>query len=147
MEHLYIASYRIIVSFTYSTMNGKSVLRMPNSRTLVRSAAQAGKRKVALKGASGGVGQPLSLLLKLQYRHVAELPLYDIVDTQRVATDVGHCNTPVQVHTASFATSKQGRLLSVSSCLWITNRYQLAVAVLLGDKSHRTSRSWMQPYR
>ncbi|BDA51496.1 Malate dehydrogenase, mitochondrial [Coccomyxa sp. Obi] len=70
---------------------------MPNSRTHVRAAAQTGARRVALIGASGGVGQPLSLLLKLQPTYVAEIALYDIANTDGVATDLSHCNTPVQV--------------------------------------------------
>lgn len=47
-------------------------------------------------GASGGIGQPLSLLLK-QSPLVTELSLYDIVNTPGVAADLSHINTPGKV--------------------------------------------------
>ncbi|KAJ3268816.1 hypothetical protein HDU76_011371, partial [Blyttiomyces sp. JEL0837] len=43
-------------------------------------------KKVAVVGAAGGIGQPLSLLLKLN-PNVSELSLYDIVNTPGVAAD------------------------------------------------------------
>jgi malate dehydrogenase len=46
--------------------------------------------------AGGGIGQPLSLLLKMN-KLVTELALYDIAGTPGVAADLGHCNTPVTV--------------------------------------------------
>ncbi|GAA5869383.1 hypothetical protein JCM8547_008659 [Rhodosporidiobolus lusitaniae] len=49
--------------------------------------------RVAVLGAAGGIGQPLSLLLKLNPL-VSELSLYDIRLAPGVAADVGHCNTP-----------------------------------------------------
>ncbi|KAM0736850.1 Malate dehydrogenase, mitochondrial [Formica fusca] len=52
--------------------------------------------KVAVMGASGGIGQPLSLLLK-QSPLVTELSLYDIVNTPGVAADLSHINTPAKV--------------------------------------------------
>jgi malate dehydrogenase len=48
--------------------------------------------KVAVLGAGGGIGQPLSLLLKLNPR-VTELSLFDIRGAPGVAADVGHVNT------------------------------------------------------
>ncbi|KAJ2785803.1 Malate dehydrogenase, cytoplasmic [Coemansia javaensis] len=48
--------------------------------------------KVAVLGAAGGIGQPLSLLLKANPR-VTDLGLYDIHNTPGVAADVGHINT------------------------------------------------------
>lgn len=47
-------------------------------------------------GASGGIGQPLSLLLK-QSPLVTELSLYDIVNTPGVAADLSHIDTPAKV--------------------------------------------------
>lgn len=47
-------------------------------------------------GASGGIGQPLSLLLK-QSPLVSELSLYDIVNTPGVAADLSHIDTPAKV--------------------------------------------------
>jgi malate dehydrogenase len=47
-------------------------------------------------GSTGGIGQPLSLLLKLNPR-VSELALYDIVGGPGVAADVSHINTKSNV--------------------------------------------------
>lgn len=52
--------------------------------------------KVAVAGASGGIGQPLSLLLK-QSPLVSQLSLYDIVHTPGVAADLSHIDTPAKV--------------------------------------------------
>jgi len=52
--------------------------------------------KVAVMGASGGIGQPLSLLLKLNPA-VTQLNLYDIVHTPGVAADLGHIDTQSKV--------------------------------------------------
>ncbi|KAK7734298.1 Malate dehydrogenase, cytoplasmic [Cytospora paraplurivora] len=48
--------------------------------------------KVTVLGAAGGIGQPLSLLLKLNPR-VTELALYDIRLAPGVAADISHVNT------------------------------------------------------
>lgn len=45
--------------------------------------------KVAVLGASGGIGQPLSMLLKLS-ENIDELSCYDIVGTPGVAADLSH---------------------------------------------------------
>lgn len=47
-------------------------------------------------GASGGIGQPLALLLK-QSPLVSELSLYDIVNTPGVAADLSHIETRSKV--------------------------------------------------
>ena len=52
--------------------------------------------KVAVLGASGGIGQPLALLLKLDPK-VSELSLFDVVRTPGVAADISHCCTPAKV--------------------------------------------------
>lgn len=52
--------------------------------------------KVAVLGAAGGIGQPLSLLLKLN-TSITHLALYDIVNVPGVAADLGHINTPAKV--------------------------------------------------
>lgn len=52
--------------------------------------------KVAVLGASGGIGQPLALLLKLDPK-VTELSLFDVVRTPGVAADISHCCTPAKV--------------------------------------------------
>lgn len=56
------------------------------------SASAKDLSKVAILGAAGGIGQPLSLLLKLNPR-VTDLALYDIRLAPGVAADVGHINT------------------------------------------------------
>ncbi|KAH7446804.1 hypothetical protein KP509_01G077000 [Ceratopteris richardii] len=48
--------------------------------------------KVALLGASGGIGQPLALLLKMDPL-VSVLHLYDIVNTPGVTADLSHTDT------------------------------------------------------
>lgn len=48
--------------------------------------------KVAVVGAAGGIGQPLSLLLK-NSPVVGDLSLYDLVGTPGVAADLGHINS------------------------------------------------------
>ena len=52
--------------------------------------------KVTVVGAAGGIGQPLSLLLK-QSPLLKELSLYDVVNTPGVATDLSHIDTAAQV--------------------------------------------------
>ena len=52
--------------------------------------------KVAVLGAAGGIGQPLSLLVKM-FPLVSALHLYDIANVKGVAADLSHCNTPSQV--------------------------------------------------
>jgi len=52
--------------------------------------------KVAVLGAAGGIGQPLSLLLK-HSQIITELSVFDIVNTPGVAADLSHIPTSVQV--------------------------------------------------
>ncbi|KAJ1782201.1 hypothetical protein LPJ59_006871, partial [Coemansia sp. RSA 2399] len=51
---------------------------------------------VAILGAAGGIGQPLSLLLKLN-TNVTKLHLYDIVNVPGVAADISHVATNSEV--------------------------------------------------
>ena len=51
---------------------------------------------VAVLGAAGGIGQPLSLLLK-QHPLVRDLRLYDIANVAGVAADVSHVNSRATV--------------------------------------------------
>ena len=54
--------------------------------------------KVCVLGAAGGIGQPLSLLLKLQLPAGSELSLYDVAPfTPGVAVDLSHIPTDVAV--------------------------------------------------
>ena len=71
-------------------MIGKLMTR----RSFSSSALNA--RKVAVLGAAGGIGQPLSLLLKLNPL-VSHLSLFDIVNTPGVAADLSHINSKAKV--------------------------------------------------
>lgn len=64
----------------------------------VKGLSTSGQRnvKVAVCGASGGIGQPMSLLLK-QSPLVTELSLYDIVHTLGVAADLSHVDSNAKV--------------------------------------------------
>jgi len=76
------------------------------SRNIIKGAFYASKRnfKVGVVGASGGIGQPLSLLLKLDPR-ITELSLYDVVRTPGVGADISHICTPAKV--SSFVGNEQ----------------------------------------
>lgn len=52
--------------------------------------------KIAVLGASGGIGQPLSLLLKASPM-INHLALYDVANTAGVAADLGHINSRARV--------------------------------------------------
>jgi malate dehydrogenase len=63
-----------------------------STNRLVSSAARTmstDAKKVVVLGAAGGIGQPLSLLLKLSPL-VDELACYDVVGTPGVAADLSH---------------------------------------------------------
>ncbi|XP_042216667.1 malate dehydrogenase, mitochondrial-like [Homarus americanus] len=60
------------------------------------STTNVANKKVGVMGASGGIGQPLSLLLK-NSSLVTELSLYDIVHTPGVAADLSHIESPAKV--------------------------------------------------
>ncbi|KAG0711979.1 Malate dehydrogenase, mitochondrial [Chionoecetes opilio] len=60
------------------------------------STTQTAQRKVAVMGASGGIGQPLSMLMK-NSPLVTQLSLYDIVHTPGVAADLSHIESPAKV--------------------------------------------------
>ncbi|CAH1110891.1 unnamed protein product [Psylliodes chrysocephalus] len=51
---------------------------------------------VAVLGASGGIGQPLGMLLKVN-RLISKLTLYDLQHTMGVAADLSHIETPAKV--------------------------------------------------
>jgi len=60
------------------------------------STSSSNDAKVAVLGAAGGIGQPLSLLLK-QSPLVSHLALYDIAHTPGVAADLSHIETKAKV--------------------------------------------------
>jgi len=52
--------------------------------------------KVAILGAAGGIGQPLSMLMKMNPL-VSVLHLYDVVNTPGVTSDISHMDTSAVV--------------------------------------------------
>jgi len=88
-----------------TTANGSAASRRA-APALVAAPRRAARRsrsvrvqayKVAVLGAAGGIGQPLSLLLKMN-KLITELRLYDVAPVVKgVAVDLSHCNTPVRV--------------------------------------------------
>jgi len=60
------------------------------------SSSASSMTKVAVLGAGGGIGQPLSLLLKCE-KLVSSLALYDIKGAPGVAADVSHVDTSSEV--------------------------------------------------
>lgn len=94
-----------------------------------RSADTGGGFTVAVLGAAGGIGQPLSLLMK-QCPLVETLRLYDIANVAGVAADLSHVNTRARVQgytgpeQLGAALSGRGALLFTSchSCyIWRHN--------------------------
>lgn len=74
--------------FSNASRRVLSIATKQNNNRFYSSTTAMGK-KVAVLGANGGIGQPLSLLLKLSPQ-VTELSLYDIVGTPGVAADLSH---------------------------------------------------------
>ncbi|PPD81214.1 hypothetical protein GOBAR_DD21846 [Gossypium barbadense] len=73
---------------SFSHMEGSSGLGRADCR------AEGGSTgfKVAILGAAGGIGQPLSLLMKMNPL-VSVLHLYDVVNTPGVTADISHMDT------------------------------------------------------
>lgn len=90
--------------FPSTTMLVRSVARAVFSQTRLFSSSPARHTKVAVLGAGGGIGQPLSLLLKSDPL-VSSLSLYDIRGAPGVAADVSHVDTPSEVSRFSGARS------------------------------------------
>ncbi|RWV85729.1 hypothetical protein GW17_00052459 [Ensete ventricosum] len=74
----------------------KPKLGRSNLRTKSQLLPQASSFKVAVLGAAGGIGQPLSLLIKMSPL-VSAVHLYDVANVKGVAADLSHCNTPSQI--------------------------------------------------
>ncbi|KAF2450168.1 malate dehydrogenase [Karstenula rhodostoma CBS 690.94] len=74
--------------------SARQIFAQVQRRGFAASARQSSK--VTVLGAAGGIGQPLSLLLKLNPR-VTKLALYDIRLAPGVAADIGHINTQSEV--------------------------------------------------
>lgn len=77
-------------------MFARSAARALTSQSRLFSTTAARNTKVAVLGAGGGIGQPLSLLLKNDPL-VTSLSLYDIRGAPGVAADVSHVDTASEV--------------------------------------------------
>jgi malate dehydrogenase len=73
----------------FASATAKAATTAATAARAMSSGSAAGKKKVAVLGAAGGIGQPLSLLLKLS-PEVGELACYDVVGTPGVAADLSH---------------------------------------------------------
>ncbi|KIJ59442.1 hypothetical protein HYDPIDRAFT_100774 [Hydnomerulius pinastri MD-312] len=78
-------------------MFARSAARSLTSQSRLFSTTAARLSKVAVLGAGGGIGQPLSLLLKSD-PSVTSLSLYDIRGAPGVAADVSHVDTGSEVN-------------------------------------------------
>ena len=92
-----------LVASRYTNELKSASIKMRSSRSQTHKAFQSGQivasgYKVAVLGAGGGIGQPLSLLIKMSPM-VSSLNLYDIANVKGVAADLSHCNTPAKVFT------------------------------------------------
>lgn len=67
--------------------------QQPISQLFRSAIANVSSLYTVVAGASGGIGQPLSLLLKSSPL-ISELALYDVVNTPGVAADLSHISTP-----------------------------------------------------
>ena len=100
------------------------------SRVMARSysATATANAKVAVLGAAGGIGQPLSLLLKLS-SEVYELACYDIVGTPGVAADLSHVRSPSSRlflgHAHSITNSHTNHTFKTLHCYTITDPHQV----------------------
>ena len=73
------------------------MLRGATSKAVKRAlTTQTRGMKVAVLGASGGIGQPLAMLCKLSPQ-IDEVACYDVVGTPGVAADLSHCPTKAKV--------------------------------------------------
>uniref|UniRef100_A0A7S0RN61 Malate dehydrogenase n=1 Tax=Pyramimonas obovata TaxID=1411642 RepID=A0A7S0RN61_9CHLO len=68
----------------------------PMSLRGVRCMSTGPDRKVTIVGAAGGIGQSLSMLMKMS-PNLSKLALYDVMGTPGVAADCSHMNTKATV--------------------------------------------------
>lgn len=80
----------------YSAALKSVVVALPTTASRAISTTSPKNMKVAVMGASGGIGQPMSMLFKLSPK-ITELSLYDVVNTPGVAADLSHISTNTKV--------------------------------------------------
>jgi hypothetical protein len=94
--HIRSISTAANTSSSPSFMFTRSAARLLSTQSRAFSTSSARQTKVAVLGAGGGIGQPLSLLLKIDPL-VSSLSLYDIRGAPGVAADVSHIDTDSSV--------------------------------------------------
>lgn len=97
-------AYWVKVHFTDISRVDQHILQLCD--TLQFFSPLQNNAKVAVLGASGGIGQPLSLLLK-NSPLVSELSLYDIAHTPGVAADLSHIETRAHVTGTEMVLAQQ----------------------------------------
>jgi malate dehydrogenase len=90
------SSYSLFGGHSLSLFQRHAVVVRDLERVVAPGQARAAAYKVAVLGAAGGIGQPLSLLIKMSPL-VSDLNLYDIANVKGVVADLSHCNTPAKV--------------------------------------------------
>ena len=80
-------------------MFSRQASRIASKSSRLFSSSASRQTKVSVLGAGGGIGQPLSLLLKADPL-VTSLSLYDIRGAPGVAADVSHIDTSSEVTSA-----------------------------------------------
>lgn len=91
---------RVLLRLAYSPVNCITPRRnyvLPPPIVPTIHAQPSPKMKVAVLGANGGIGQPLSLLLK-HSTILTDLNLFDLAGTPGVAADLSHIETRVRVN-------------------------------------------------
>lgn len=86
-------------------------------REATRARGAAPGFKVAILGAAGGIGQPLSLLMKMSPL-VSTLHLYDVFNTPGVVADLSHTNTSAVVPSLSRHLISHVRIRSAVSVIF-----------------------------
>lgn len=83
------------------------------------SVASPAKAKVAVLGGSGGIGQPLSMLMKLSINaEISHVSVYDIAHSVGVASDLSHIDTSTSV-SGHVGSDELGEALSGSDVVII----------------------------
>jgi malate dehydrogenase len=93
---MHACSYFFLVFYEMAFLSIQGLQMGGVERELTRARGAAPGFKVAVLGAAGGIGQPLSLLLKMNPL-VSTLHLYDVFNTPGVTADLSHTNTSAVV--------------------------------------------------
>lgn len=85
---------------SHSTMSNPKVSEYGSQASSLRVKVDSNEPvKVAILGAAGGIGQPLSLLLMLHSEYIQHLALYDLVHVRGVGADLSHVDRQCKITT------------------------------------------------